>query len=292
MKKILITGINSYVGSNLKSYLTENYPSDFEINCISLRDDSWMDESFSEYDSIVHVAGLAHVDVDKIDEEGKRNYYRVNSELTEHVAKKAADEGAGQFIFLSSIIVYSAFKGACIKADTPLGAENFYGDSKIQAEKRLSSLDKKGMKLVVLRPPMIYGKNSRGNYPVLSKLASKVPFFPATNNKRSMLYVENLCEFIRLVIENNDEGLFFPQNQEYSDTATIIKEIGFVRGKKIRILKNLNWMVVLAKKMPGKVGTLANKAFGDVYYELSLSEYKENYRICDLGESIKRTESQ
>lgn len=290
MKKILITGINSYVGCNLKKYLEENFGSEFEVHCISLRDGSWKDESFSGYDSIVHVAGLAHVDVDKIDDEGKKNYYRINSELTEAVAKKAADECVNQFIFLSSIIVYSAFKGACITKDTPLGAENFYGDSKIQAEKRLNLLDKGNMKLVILRPPMIYGKNSRGNYPFLSKLASKVLFFPATNNKRSMLYIENLCEFIRLVIVNDEEGLFFPQNGEYSDTADVIREIGNIKGRSIKILNILHWTVSFSKKIPGKIGVLANKAFGDLYYDMSLSEYKVNYRICDLKESIKRTE--
>ena len=290
MKKILITGINSYVGCNLKKYLEENFGSEFEVHCISLRDGSWKDESFSGYDSIVHVAGLAHVDVDKIDDEGKKNYYRINSELTEAVAKKAADECVNQFIFLSSIIVYSAFKGACITKDTPLGAENFYGDSKIQAEKRLNLLDKGNMKLVILRPPMIYGKKSRGNYPFLSKLASKVLFFPATNNKRSMLYIENLCEFIRLVIVNDEEGLFFPQNGEYSDTADVIREIGNIKGRSIKILNILHWTVSFSKKIPGKIGVLANKAFGDLYYDMSLSEYKVNYRICDLKESIKRTE--
>lgn len=290
MKKILITGINSYVGCNLKKYLEENFSSEFEINCISLRDGSWKNGSFEDYDSIVHVAGLAHVDVDKIDEEGKQNYYQVNAELTEAVAKKAVAEGVNQFIFLSSIIVYSALKEACITKDTPLGAENFYGDSKIQAEKKLNLLDNGNMKIAILRPPMIYGKNSRGNYPTLSKLATKVPFFPSTKNKRSMLYIENLCEFIRLVIVNDEEGIFFPQNSEYSDTANVIREIGKIKGRGIKILNVLHWTVILAKKIPGKIGVLANKAFGDLYYDMSLSEYKVNYRICDLKESIKRTE--
>jgi len=290
MKRILITGVNSYVGCSLKEYLERNFSSDFEIKCVSLRDEKWSEESFANYDSIVHVAGLAHVDVDTIDEEGKQNYYRVNSDLTEKVAKKAVSDGAKQFIFLSSIIVYSAFRRACITKETPLSAENFYGDSKIQAEAKLNALDKGTMKMAILRPPMIYGKNSRGNYPFLSKLAGKVPFFPATNNARSMLYIENLCEFIRLLIVNNEEGLFFPQNAEYSDTAEIVKEIGKVKNRNIKIAKWLHWTVVLAKAFPGKIGVLSKKAFGDLYYDMSLSEYKENYRICDLKESIKRTE--
>lgn len=290
MKNILITGRNSYVGSKFRDYLNANFSDEYSITCISLRTSAWKELDFSPYDVIFHVAGLAHADVDKIDEEGKKAYYRVNADLTEDVAKKAASSGVKQFIYMSSILVYSGFKGGCITSETPLKAENFYGDSKIKAEEKLSALDKGDMKICVLRPPMIYGKDSKGNYPSLAKLAGKVPFFPATNNKRSMLYIENLCEFCRLLIENEDDGVFFPQNREYSDTASLIKVIGEVKGKKVAIAGWLGFTVKIAKKMPGKFGVLANKAFGDLYYDLSMSEYKSDYRIFDLKESIQRTE--
>ena len=141
---------------------------------------------------------------------------------------------------MSSILVYSGFNGGCITSDTPLKAANFYGDSKIKAEEKLEALDKGDMKICVLRPPMIYGKGSKGNYPSLAKLAGKVPFFPATHNKRSMLYIENLCEFCRLLIENEDEGVFFPQNKDYSDTAELIATIGEVKGKKVLVRCDFN----------------------------------------------------
>lgn len=290
MKNILITGRNSYIGSSLRAYLSENFPNDYSITCISLRTSAWKELDFSPYDVIFHVAGLAHADVDKIDEDGKKAYYRVNADLTEEVAKKSVSSGVKQFIYMSSILVYSGFNGGCITSDTSLVAANFYGDSKIKAEEKLEALDKGDMKICVLRPPMIYGKGSKGNYPSLAKLAGKVPFFPATHNKRSMLYIENLCEFCRLLIENEDEGVFFPQNKGYSDTAELIATIGEVKGKKVAIANWLGFTVKIAKKLPGKLGILANKAFGDLYYDLSMSEYKSDYRIYDLKGSIQRTE--
>ena len=291
MKKVLITGIHSYVGCNLKEYLNKNFVGEYDVHCITMRNDDWKQLSFSSFDVIVHVAGLAHVDVASVDEKTKQDYYKVNAEMTEEIAMKAISDGVRQFIYMSSIIVYSAYKGGCIDKNTPVVAENFYGDSKIKAEEKLSKLEKKNMKIAVLRPPMIYGKESKGNYPLLAKLALKVPIFPATKNRRSMLYIENLCEFIRLLIENEDEGLFFPQNREYTDTATLIKEIAEVRGKKVRIMFCLHWMVSLAKRFPGKYGILAEKAFGNLYYDATLSEYKTDYRIFDFKESVKRTES-
>ena len=56
---------------------------------------------------------------------------------------------------------------------------------------------------------MIYGKGSKGNYPELSKLAQKLPLFPNIKNERSVLYIENLASFVKLMIDNNENGTFF-----------------------------------------------------------------------------------
>ncbi|MBO1915018.1 NAD-dependent epimerase/dehydratase family protein, partial [Microvirga sp. 3-52] len=79
---------------------------------------------------------------------------------------------------------------------------NFYGDSKLQAENQIKSLNEDSFKVVILRPPMIYGKGSKGNYPKLAKAARKLPVFPNIDNQRSMLHIDNLCEFMKLMIDN------------------------------------------------------------------------------------------
>lgn len=133
---------------------------------------------------------------------------------------------------------------------------------------------------------MIYGPNSKGNYQMLSKLAKKLPVFPKVNNQRSMLYIENLCEFIRLIIKNNDQGIYFPQNKQYASTTEIVKMI----NPKIKVIGILNLGVLIGSKIPGKVSSLCNKAFGNLVYEQTMSQYSENYYYYSLQESIEKTE--
>ena len=71
------------------------------------------------------------------------------------------------------------------------------------------------------------------------KLAQKLPVFPDIDNQRSMLHIDNLCEFIRLMIDNEESGLFFPQNREYVKTSEMVKLIAEVHGKKISTYKDV-----------------------------------------------------
>ena len=279
MKKILITGKNSYIGNAVAEYLeTYNQSAElpYKIDRISLRDESWQAIDFSGYDTVLHVAGKAHVDVSAVSEETKQLYYRVNAELPAQVAEKAKAAGVKQFIHLSSVIVYGdsapVGKTKMITKDTEPAPANFYGDSKLQGEENLKPLADDRFHVAILRLPMVYGKNSKGNYPLLVKLAEKTPIFPKINNQRSMLYVENLAEFIRQLAEQGDGGLFFPQNEEYTTTARMVQQIGAVKGKKIHLWSILNPAVWLASKVPGKIGALANKAFGSLTIEQELSE--------------------
>ena len=284
MKKILITGKNSYVGLSVQEWL-EKYPNSYSIDSISLRDNSWKDKDFSVYDVVFHVAGIAHVSSNPIMEE---IYYRVNRDLTIETAKKAKDEGVNQFIFMSSIIVYgdSSNEKRVIDKNTVPTPSNFYGNSKLQAEKGIKSLVNDNFKVVIIRPPMIYGKESKGNYPKLAKAAQILPVFPDIDNQRSMLHIDNLCEFIRLMIENEEQGLFFPQNREYVKTSEMVKFIADFHGRKIVLTKIFNPILRL---MSLKLRVI-NKVFGNLVYEKSLSDYKDEYQIWDLQKTIELTE--
>ncbi|MGQ7425451.1 NAD-dependent epimerase/dehydratase family protein, partial [Streptococcus suis] len=169
MKKVLITGANSYIGTSFEKYIAEN-GADFEIDTLDLLDPKWREFDFSKYNSVFHVAGIAHFSKD---ESKKDLYYKVNTELTEEVAKIAKQQGVNQFIFMSSIIVYgdSTNSQRIITKDTQPTPSDFYGDSKWQAEQRLNKLSTPSFNIVILRPPMIYGKDSKGNYPRLAKLS-------------------------------------------------------------------------------------------------------------------------
>lgn len=290
MKRILITGANSYIGVNVEKWL-KKWPDKYRVDTIDMIDGSWREKDFSGYDVVYHVAGIAHSDNGKISAEKEKLYRLVNTDLTVETAQKAKAEGVKQFIFMSSAIVYGDSapmgKEKIITRDTKPSPANCYGDSKLQAEIRIQELRTDDFKVCVLRPPMIYGKGSKGNYPVLAKMAQKLPVFPKVKNCRSMLYIENLCQFVKLMIDNCEDGVFWPQNPEYSNTSEVVKVIAGVHGKKIVMTGAFNWGLYVLRAFTG----LVNKAFGNLAYDMEISKYKENYQLVNLVESIRRTES-
>lgn len=291
MKRILITGANSYIGTSFENYIKDNSPGKYTIDTVDMIDGGWREKNFSGYDTVFHVAGIAHSDNGKISLEKEKLYYAVNTDLTVETAKKAKEDGVKQFIFMSSAIVYGESapigKTKIITRDTPVSPANCYGDSKVQAENGIRPLNDDNFKVVILRPPMIYGKGSKGNYPLLSKMAQKLPIFPYVKNERSMLYIGNLVEFVRLMIENEESGIFWPQNAEYSNTSEMVRMIGKVHGKRVRLVKGFGWIMRLASHLTG----LVNKAFGSMCYEKNISVYKQQYRKFSLVQSIEITES-
>lgn len=282
-KRILITGTGSYVGTNLIEWLNQ-WPDQYEIEEISVRGEEWKKKDFSKFDSVLHVAGIAHVSTDPKMEE---QYYKVNRDLTIEVAEYAKSNGVKQFIFMSSIIVYgdSSSDKRIIDGSTVPEPSNFYGNSKLQAEEGIKLLENESFKVAVIRPPMIYGKNSKGNYPKLAKAAKVLPLFPDFDNVRSMLHIDNLSEFLRLIVENEERGLFFPQNKEYVKTSEMVKDIAHLHGKDIKLVKIFNFVL---KPLIGKVN-IVNKVFGNLIYDMEISGYKENYQIRNLKESVKKS---
>ena len=192
---------------------------------------------------------------------------------------------------MSSAIVYGNSapigKRKLITKDTPVSPANCYGDSKVQAEVGLNNLSDSNFKICILRPPMIYGKGSKGNFPVLEKFAMKLKFFPYVKNERSMLFIGNLAEFVRLMIENEEDGVFWPQNAEYSNTSELVRAIAAVHGRKIVLVHGFTWLLKFMSHFTG----LVNKAFGNLSYDKSMSIYKEDYVRYSLTKSIDLTES-
>lgn len=139
MKKILITGAGSYIGTSFENYINTNFPDKYTVDMVDMIGGGWKEKDFSPYDTVFHVAGIAHSDNGKIAPEKEKLYYSVNTELTSAAAEKAKSDGARQFIFMSSAIVYGNSapigKTKIITADTPVSPANCYGDSKVQAEK-------------------------------------------------------------------------------------------------------------------------------------------------------------
>ncbi|HCM89454.1 MULTISPECIES: NAD-dependent epimerase/dehydratase family protein [Vagococcus] len=292
MKRILVTGENSYIGTSFVEFMND-YKDEYTVETISVRGDEWKEKDFSNYDVIYHVAGIAHADVGSVSKEQQEIYYQVNRDLTYDVAnkyKRDRAEKTSQFIYMSSIIVYgdnvSFRKKRVITKDTAPNPSNFYGDSKLQAEQKIIPLGTETFQVCIVRPPMIYGPNSKGNYPQLRKFALKLPIFPDIPNERSMLFVGNLMNFIKTMIdENKPTEIYMPQNSEYVRTSHMVKEIANAHGKNIRLFSFMNWSVYLLSFVPGKIGDLTNKAFGNLVYE----EKVKNSEV-DFKNSVKETE--
>lgn len=289
MKRILITGTQGYIGSALAQYL-RRWPEEYQVGFLSLREEAWRQADFGGYDAIVHAAAIVHQPKSKDDPSQAELYDRVNHQLTRELAQKAKNEGVCQFLFLSSESVYGLHapvgKTLTITADTPLNPTDNYGISKLQAEKALTALRDDHFRVAILRPPMIYGRDCKGNYRTLARLAEKLPVFPNIANQRSMLYVGNLCEFLRLLIQDEADGIFCPQNTEYVSTSRMVQEIAKVHGKHIRLVGGCAW----ALNLLSHVTPLAGKVFGSLCYDKSLSDYPQNYNIVGFEQSIAETE--
>ena len=293
-KRVLITGAGSYIGESFRAYAEEHFPN-LHIDAIGTMNDEWKEADFALYDCVYHVAGIAHADAGGVDDTMKELYYKVNTDLAIEVAKTAKEAGVKQFVFMSSAIIYGdsapCGKVKMITRNTAPNPTNFYGDSKWQADRGVRALEGNGFNVAVLRPPMIYGRGSKGNYPTLAKLARKIPVFPNIDNERSMLHIDNLCEFLGKLIMSGEGGIYFPQNAEYTRTSEMVREIGDVSGKKVRVSGIFNPAVKVVAIVPfKKIKGLVNKAFGNMCYDQELSSYSFEYRIRSLKESIEVTE--
>ena len=283
MIKVLITGAGSYVGESVRRYILST-SSDFEIDAVDTMNDAWKEADYSKYDVVYHVAGIAHVNADP---KMEALYYKVNRDLTVEVARAAKAAGVKQFIFMSSQIVFhesQSLKTEVLTADTKENPNGFYGDSKLQAEKGLHELECDAFKVCILRPPMIYGPNSKGNFPRLVKLAQKTPLFPAWHNKRSMLYIDNLAEFVKQAILRELSGTFYPQNRELADTVEIIRYFAKANGHKVWITSLLNPFVWLGSFILQPI----NKMFATYYYDPEMSKMDFDYQLVSFEESLKQ----
>lgn len=283
MTKVLITGAGSYVGESVRRYILST-SSDFEFDAVDTMNDAWKEADFSKYIVVYHVAGIAHVNADP---KMEALYYKVNRDLTVEVARAAKAAGVKQFIFMSSQIVFhesQSLKSEVLTADTKENPNGFYGDSKLQAEKGLHELECDAFKVCILRPPMIYGPNSKGNFPRLVKLAQKTPLFPAWHNKRSMLYIDNLAEFVKQAILRELSGTFYPQNHELADTVEIIRYFAKANGHKVWITRLLNPFVWLGSFILQPI----NKMFATYYYDPEMSKVDFDYQLVSFEESLKQ----
>lgn len=283
MKKILITGANSYVGMSFENWLSSKWPDRYHVDTIDMIDGSWREKSFAGYDVVFHVAGIAHI---KETKKNEHMYYHINRDLAAETARKAKTDGVGQFVFMSSMSVYGMTNGIITKVTKPYPVTN-YGQSKLQAEELISKIADHDLIVTILKPPMIYGKGCRGNYQKLSRLVQKLPIFPKVDTVRSMVYIENLCDSIKMLIDKSENGIFVPQNSYYVNISNMASIIAKCHGKKLRLSKYLLPVVQVVRYF---VPNLVDKAFGSLIFVPEEGSCLLEKSDISLEQSIFQTE--
>lgn len=279
MKHILITGAGSYIGTAFQKALRA-FPEDYCVRALSLRGEAWKTEDFSGVDTLVHVAGIAHR---KETAENAQEYYFVNRDLVLETAEKAKRDGVKQFVFLSSMSVYGQQTGVITKSTVPQ-PKSHYGKSKWQAEQGLKALEDENFRVCILRPPMVYGKNCKGNFQTVIRLVRRLPLFPRIENRRSMIYIDHLCAFLKLCVDEDLAGIYLPQNAETVCTADMAALMAKCLGKKLYFSGLFGRMVGLLRPFM----SLLQKAFGTLVYE-GTEDFDFRYAVTDFAESIRQS---
>ena len=279
MKKILITGANSYIGQSFEEYMLQ-YKDAYQVETLDMIGDGWREKDLSGFDVIFHVAGIVH---QKETDENRQLYYKVNRDLVAELAQKAKNAGVSQFVFMSTMSVYGMESGVITPDTKPVPTSN-YGKSKLEAENILQEMQDESFTVSILRPPMVYGKGCPGNFQMLLSLVRKSPVFPAVKNCRSMIFIDNLSAFVYLVIEKKCSGVFCPQNRECANTTEIAKVMAKVLQRRVFFSRLAGLGVKMLIPFVGK----AKKAFSTLIYK-DCEQFDYCYCKEDLEGSVRKS---
>ena len=256
MKKLLITGVHGFVGSNLVKYLkAENEI--YGLDIINSQKDgvvktfSWDDVSndiLPEVDTIIHLAGKAHDTKSFGKQRGQQSeeYFKVNTELTKKIYDYfLTHEGIKKFIFFSSVKAVADKVEGILTEDVVPAPVGPYGESKIAAEEYIKSdsvipqtQELLGKQTYILRPCMIHGPGNKGNLNLLYGIVKKGIPWPlgAFENKRTFTSIDNLCYIIKgLLTKDVESGVYNINDDEAVSTNELIEIICSALGKKSRI---------------------------------------------------------
>jgi nucleoside-diphosphate-sugar epimerase len=282
-KKILIIGKTSYIGTNFMNWL-RMWPEEYEVKSISVRSSEWKSERFVDFDVILHVAGIVHI---KERKEMWSLYDQVNRELPIEVCRKAKNEGVKHFIFLSTMAVYGLDgelnKEVIINNHTNPLPESLYGQSKLEAEMGLLEFADQNFIVSIGRPPMVYGNGCPGNYMELRKWVLRIPILPMIENQRSMIFVNNLCQYIKCLADKTIGGIHHPQIGELISTSELAAGIARINNKRLVLSPFLGKVIFLIRNLK-----IVRKLFGNLVYDKRLSnldcEFIETTKSIELSE--------
>lgn len=285
MTKVLIVGQNGFVSQSFKRYMNK-FIDMYELTFVSSRKNIWKKISFKGYDAVFNASGLAHANAkDGSDED----YFKINGKLPGEIAEKCKAEGVPLYISISSSIIYGDTsdlgKKKIIKKNTLPDPKGIYGKSKIMGENETIKYVGEQFQVAIIRPPMIYSEYAPENFELLCKFATRFPLIPDIYNEQSMIYADNFCELLRLIIDNQAGGIYYPQEKNFIQTSKLVKDIADSAGHKMAVTKIFNPILkLLAKRV-----RFIRKAFGSLVYDKEMSNHFEwNYCIVSYEETVER----
>ncbi len=231
MKKLLITGSSGFVGK----YFIKKYKDNYEIKTFSFLKDDINSLDCSDVDVVFHLSALVH----QMGGASCEEYERVNVTQTLQLAKKAKESGVKQFVFMSTVKVYGEETESVYTEDSICSPEDEYGKSKLKAEVELLKLEDENFKVSIIRTPIIYGYGVKANIKNLVNLVNKVSVLPLgkIENRRSMVYIGNLCHLVDEIITQRKEGVFLACDDEPLCTSKLIELIAKNLDKKTYLIK-------------------------------------------------------
>lgn len=228
--KILLTGATGFIGSHFIRYAVSHEITSFSFHSgdITLLD-------ASGYDAVIHLAALVH----QMNGAASEAYEKINVTRTLELAKKAKHDGVKQFVFMSTVKVYGEESDTVYTETTSCQPQDDYGRSKLRAERELQKLSDENFTVSIIRTPIVYGVAVKGNIKNLINLIQKMPVLPFgnTRNKRSMIYVGNLCALIERILELRVEGIFLACDDTSLSTTEFIRKIADALEKEIYLVE-------------------------------------------------------
>ena len=283
---ILIIGKNSYIGNHIDQWLSKY---GFLVRQLDVLTEDWRTFDYSKFNVIVHVAGIVHQP--KCADWGL--YKRVNADMPYEIAQKAKSQGVKHYVYFSTMGVYQIQKElypSIVDESTPLLEEgnSMYGRSKVMAEKMLNKLHDEYFSVTIIRPPSVYGKDCKGGYiKGFAMIAKYLPVIPRAyeNVRQSFIYIDNLTECIRIVIENRLSGVFCPQDDEIPNANRLLSIICKYTGKTYRSSKFFGYILKMLSFIP-----LVKKAYGGIEYSRTVSNIPGfDYVVVPFEEGLRRT---
>lgn len=291
IQRLLITGANGFVGKALTTYLlTQNFkltishrqshlPTNTQVKSVFVgnlhRSTDWI-QALDKVDIVIHLAARVHVMKDTANDP-LETFRQTNVEATLNLAKQAVNSGVKRFIYISSI---KAAEAPNLK-DPSIDP---YGASKYEAEQALLALAKEtGLDIVIIRPPLVYGPEVKGNFLLLLRcMYNKVPLpLGAINNQRSLIALDNLVNFITHTLNHPKavNQILTVSDGEDVSTTELLQKIAKALGKKAYLIPISPTTLTLILKYLGQQA-MADRLIGSLQVDGSKARQLLHWEPC------------